>query len=97
MRFKIHASAKETIGVTSWQPRYFAYPKRPVYSFAQRFPLLITKGRHQSVSAVEEAMTGILKNHAMTWLKRDFYLSSFLRFSPSRNQGLAVGNETTST
>ena len=46
--------------VTSWQPRYFAYPKRNsvLFDFVQ-LSLLITKGRHQSVSLVEEAMTEI--------------------------------------
>ncbi|HHZ7120785.1 TPA: bifunctional lysylphosphatidylglycerol flippase/synthetase MprF [Enterococcus faecalis] len=46
--------------VTSWQPRYFAYPKRTSVLFAfVQLSLLITKGRHQSVSLVEEAMTEI--------------------------------------
>ncbi|BDQ59954.1 hypothetical protein EfsSVR2332_00320 [Enterococcus faecalis] len=46
--------------VTSWQPRYFAYPKRTSVLFAfVQLSLLITKGRHRSVSLVEEAMTEI--------------------------------------
>ncbi|MGH2257622.1 phosphatidylglycerol lysyltransferase domain-containing protein, partial [Enterococcus faecalis] len=37
--------------VNSWQPRYFAYPKRTSVLFAfVHLSLLITKGRHQSVS-----------------------------------------------
>ena len=56
MRFKIHKRKEQY--VTSWQPRYFAYPKRTSVLFAfVQLSLLITKGRHQSVSLVEEAMT----------------------------------------